>query len=311
MISDKQLARIRALNSKKDGTLKKLKRPPAWLFPNSAERQYRATLYEYTFEIRKLITEILIPTIPGLLIEATIPYPDPVHPKAILDSSNRADDFIDDLNETMAYIEILLRPSQQQTINSAARYGLEIAIFNQRQYEKTIDSVLGIDIFLEEPWLKNQLELFANQNSQLIKNMTDNEMERVSGIVQRGLQEGSSYSSITENIEKSFGITRRHAKLIARDQTSKLNGSLTKLRQQEVGITQYRWLTSGDERVRQTHRVLDGKVCRWDDPTVYLDESTGKWEKRSKIGGTSVHTSQDVNCRCVPIPIIEGLFDGR
>lgn len=311
MVSQSMIDRIRARNTLKNGQLKKLKKPPKWLFPMSVERQYRAALYEYTLKIREVITEQLIPKIPGLLIAATLPYPDPVIPDVTLDSVKRNDDFIDFLNETMAYIQILLLPKQEQTIQKAKRFGLEIAIFNERQYEKTVNSVLGIDVFLEEPWLKNQLELFANQNSQLIKNMTDNEMERVSGIVQRGLQEGSSYESIADNIEKSFGITRRHAKLIARDQTSKLNGSLTKLRQQELGITQYRWQTSDDERVRQTHKVLEGKICRWDDPTVYLNEDTGKWEKRSSIGGTNVHTSQDVNCRCVPIPIIEGLFDGK
>lgn len=310
MVSQSMLSRIRARNTLKNGKLKKLKKPPKWLFPMSQERQYRAYLYEYTFKIRQVITEQLIPKVPGLLIAATLPYPDPVIPDVTLDSVKRNDDFIDFLNETMAYIQILLLPKQEETIQRAKRIGLEIAVFNERQYEKTVNSVLGIDVFLEEPWLKNQLELFANQNSQLIKNMTDNEMERVSGIVQRGLQEGSSYESIADNIEKSFGITRRHAKLIARDQTSKLNGSLTKLRQQELGITQYRWQTSDDERVRQTHKVLEGKICRWDDPTVFLNEDTGKWEKRSSIGGTNVHTSQDVNCRCVPIPIIEGLFDG-
>lgn len=304
------LDRIRARNTNKNGSLKKLKKPPAWLFPNSAERQYTAALYQYTLEIRKVVSEVLLPKIPALLLVATLPYPDPVLPDVRPDSVTRKDNFIDFLNETMVYIEILLQPKQEQTIQKAKRFGLEIAIFNQRQYEKTVNSVLGIDVFLEEPWLKNQLELFANQNAQLIENMSNNEMERVSGIVQRGLQEGSSYEAIAEDIEKSFGITRRHAKLIARDQTTKLNGSLTKLRQQELGISQYRWLTAGDERVRQSHRVLDGKICRWDDPTVYLNESSGKWEKRSKIGGTDVHTSQDVNCRCQPIPIIEGLFDG-
>lgn len=308
MVNKRVLEQIRVRNSTKSGKLKKLKKPPKWLFPLSPERQYRAALYQYTFEIRKVISEVLLPTIPSLLVQATLPYPEPVLPDNRSDSHLRSDDFIDDLNGTLTLIEILLQPSQTVAIQKAAAFGLEIAVFNRIQYQKTVNSVLGVDIFLEEPYLKNQLELFANQNSQLIKNMTDNEIERVSGMVQRGLQEGSTYDSIAENIEKSFGITRRHAKLIARDQTSKLNGSLTKLRQQELGIQEYRWQTSGDERVRATHRVLDGKICRWDDPTVYLNEETGKWEKRSKIGGTQVHTSQDVNCRCVPIPIIEGMF---
>lgn len=307
MVSKAYLDLVKARNSKRNGQLKRLKRPPKWLEPTSAKRQYTARLYEYTFDIRKVITSVIFPKLDKWLAGGTITYPDPVLP-----SDRRGDSLIDDIineiNDALLLIETLLIPSQTAAQQSAIKFGLEIAAFNQMQYQKTMNSVLGVDVFLEEPWLVPQLELYANQNAQLISNMTANEIERVGGIIQRALQEGSSYDSVVENIEKSFGITRRHAKLIARDQTSKLNGSLTKLRQQEAGISQYRWQTSGDERVRADHRALDGKICRWDDPTVYLNEKTGKWEKRSKIGGTNVHTSVDVNCRCVPIPIIEGMF---
>lgn len=304
MVLSTYLKQIKSRLTLKSGKLKKLKRPAKWLLPFSVERQYTASLYRYTFQIRKVISEQIFPKLPRWIDLTTYNYPDPVDVK--IDSI--VDDVIQDINATLVLIDILLRPSQTAAINSAARYGLEIAAFNQRQYQKTMNSVLGLDIFLEEPWLEAQLELFANQNAQLISNMTANEIERVSGIIQRALQEGSSYSSVVENIEKSFGITRRHAKLIARDQTTKLNGSLTKLRQQESGITTYRWQTSGDERVRPDHRVLDGKLCRWDDPTVYFNDKSGKWEKRSTIGGTNVHTSQDVNCRCQPLAEIEGIF---
>lgn len=296
MVSKAFLALVKARNSKKNGELKKLKKPPKWLEPLSVKRQYTARLYAYTFQIRKVITEVIYPKLDTWLLGATVTYPDPVTPDQLPRNDSLIDDIINDINLSLILIERLLAPAQQSAIESAKFFGLEIAAFNQIQYQKTINSVLGIDIFLEEPWLVPQLELFANQNAQLISNMTTNEIERVSGYIQRALQEGSNKESIIENIEKSFGITRRHAKLIARDQTSKLNGSLTKLRQQEAGISTYRWQTSGDERVRQDHRVLDGKLCRWDDPTVYFNEKSGKWEKRSKIGGTNVHTSQDVNC---------------
>lgn len=306
MVSRAYLDMVKARNSKKNGQLKRLKKPPKWLEPLSVKRQYTARLYAYTLEIRRVFTETLFPKIPYWLTGGTLTYPDPVLPEDRKDSL--IDDIIHDINLTFEIIQGILFPYQESAAESAKFFGLEIAAFNQIQYQKTMNSVLGIDIFLEEPWLIPQLELFANQNAQLITNMTTNEIERVSGIIQRAIQEGSSYESVVENIEKSFGITRRHAKLIARDQTSKLNGSLTKLRQQEAGISTYRWQTSGDERVRQDHRVLDGKLCRWDDPTVYFNEKTGKWEKRSRIGGTNVHTSVDVNCRCIPIPVIEGMF---
>lgn len=306
MVSARYLELVKARNSTKQGKLKKLKKPPKWLDPLNAERKYTLELYRYTFEIRKVISRVLIPKLPGWFAAGTITYPDPV-----LDSKRKdsiMDDILAELDALLEIIDEILEPSEEEAIEEAQQIGIEVAAFNQGQYTKTVNSVLGVDIFLEEPYLLPQLELFANQNAQLIQNMTDNELERVSGIIQRGLQEGSSLDSVTKNIENSFGITRRHAKLIARDQTTKLNGSLTKLRQQELGIVEYRWQTSGDERVRKTHRPLDGKICRWDDPTVYLNEETGKWEKRSTIGGTEVHTSQDVNCRCQPIPIIEGIF---
>ncbi len=305
MLSKTFLAMLKQRHTKKNGELKRLKKAPKWLEPLTAERGYTASLYLYTFQIRKQITEHLIPKLPLWLTFGTITYPDPVDP---IKNDDIIDDILSDLDATLDLIEELLIPAETRAIESAKVFGAEVAVFNNRQFEKSVDSVLGVDIFLDEPWLETQLKLFADQNSQLIQNMTENEMERVSGIVQRGLQEGASLESVTENIENSFGITRRHAKLIARDQTSKLNASLTKLRQQELGITRYRWLTAGDERVRQSHRVLDQKICRWDDPTVYLDENTGNWVKRSNIGGTLVNPGTDVNCRCQAIAQFEDIL---
>lgn len=306
MVSRAFLDLVKARNSKKNGELKRLKKPPKWLLPLSVERSYIARSWAYTFEVRRVITEQVIPKIPFWLTGGTLTYPDPTLPEKY---DSLIDDVINSINSTMALVNDLLQARQQSLIDHVLSVGLEVAAFNQSQYSKTMNSVLGVDIFLEEPWLEPQLEIFVNQNTQLIENLTANEIERVSGIIQRAIQEGASYESTVINIEKSFGITRRHARLIARDQVSKLNASLTKLRQQEAGVSEYVWQTAGDERVRADHRALNGKTCRWDDPTVYLDEKTNKWVKRSSIGGTNVHVGTDVNCRCIAIPIIEGMFD--
>jgi len=134
--------------------------------------------------------------------------------------------------------------------------------------------------------------LFSSQNAQLIRSLPEQELDQVAQIIERGLQEGSRFHSMTQSIQERFGITRRRAKLIARDQTSKLNASLTKLRQQELGVEEYVWQTAGDERVRATHRAHDGKKFRWDNPP----KNTG-------------HPGTDVNCRCVAVPVLEGLLD--
>lgn len=312
MLSKTFLKMLKDRHTKKNGELKKIKKAPKWLDALNAERGYIASLYAYTLQIRKTVTEQIYPKLPAWFVITTNNYPDPVEP--VFDSLKNddiIDDIIDSINETIDLIDELLQPAEDRAIESARFFGIQVAEFNEIQYEKSIDRVLEVDIFQEEPWLETQLDLFANQNAELIQNMTQNELNRVSGIIQRGLQEGSSLESVTENIENSFGITRRHARLIARDQTTKLNGSLTKLRQQNLGLQTYQWVTAGDERVRKDHRVLDFKICRWDDPTVFLNEETGKWEKRSRIGGTEVHPSQDVNCRCQPIARYEELFNGN
>ncbi len=144
---------------------------------------------------------------------------------------------------------------------------------------------------MDEPWLNDQLKLFASQNSQLIKSLSEQELERVAGEIERGLQQGERFTDISKSLQKSFGITRRRATLIARDQTTKLNSSLTRLRQEEVGVEEYIWATSLDERVRPTHRANEGKKFRWDSPP--------------KITG---HPGNDVNCRCIARPVLDNLL---
>jgi uncharacterized protein with gpF-like domain len=101
--------------------------------------------------------------------------------------------------------------------------------------------------------------------------------------------------------------------LIARDQTSKLNGQIAKKKMQDVGANIYQWQDSNDNRVRSTHRVLDGKYCTWDDPTVYADTLqdaiAGKWKSRAPIGAVELHPGQDFQCRCWGSPVFNDIIE--
>ena len=284
VVSQNQIDKIRARKTLKSGSLRKLKRPPKWLLPLSKEREYEKDLYSLTFELRQLINDFLMPAVPSMIAEVGIKTPD--GPKG-----ERGDGWMDDLRGIIITIGNLIQPKVESTIVQAGIIGLEISKFNYEQFQKINKNVFGVDIFIDQPWLQDQLTLFANQNAQLINSIPQQELLRVAGDVERGLQEGASLKTITESIKNSFGITRRRAKNIARDQTTKLNASLTKLRQQELGVDSYEWQTSGDERVRESHRLNDGKIFRWDDPP----KKTG-------------HPGTDVNCRCVAIPILEGVI---
>lgn len=84
-------------------------------------------------------------------------------------------------------------------------------------------------------------------------------------------------------------VSASRAELIARDQTLKLNGQMTQMRQQNAGVQSYTWSTSLDERVRDTHEALEGEVFSWLSPPA--------------VG----HPGQDFQCRCVPLPNLPDL----
>jgi SPP1 gp7 family putative phage head morphogenesis protein len=76
-------------------------------------------------------------------------------------------------------------------------------------------------------------------------------------------------------------------KFIARDQVAKANAALVQQRQTLLGVDQYIWSTSKDERVRDSHKSKEGKKYSWDSPPA----DTG-------------HPGEDYQCRCVAIPIL-------
>ena len=97
------------------------------------------------------------------------------------------------------------------------------------------------------------------------------------------------------------------AKLIARDQVSKLNGEIAQLRQRNIGIERYYWRTMTDERVRPEHQSMDGLMCRWDDPSVYSADKGKTWKPRTG-DMVRLHPSEDYQCRCYADPVFDELL---
>lgn len=279
---------------------KKLKKPAKWLFPHNAERKYKRILHKLVRELTYEIRDRLVPAYPELLaeVEATYPnndencaYTDLMHRKS-QNLNMRNDDWASRLRGIFLSIQEFINPKIKETIIEMESIANEISNFNQEQFQKVNRSVFGIDIFVDQPYLTDQLELFSRQNAQLITSLPEQDLLQVAGIVERGLQQGTRFTNVARDIQKRFGITMRRANLIARDQTTKLNSSLTQLRQESAGITHYIWQTAGDERVRPTHRANDGKKFAWDKPPA----QTG-------------HPGHDINCRCVAIPVMEGIIE--
>lgn len=161
---------------------------------------------------------------------------------------------------------------------------------NHAQTTAAINNALGIDVsrFIQSsPSIKESIDAAIIENANLITSIQAQYLDKVRLAVSQAALEGKRSTSVIDDIMEIGNVTESRARLIARDQTNKLNGALTKARQTSLGIPKYIWSTSGDERVRPEHQALDGKTFSWDAPPP------------------EGHPGTAIQCRCQAIPLFE------
>jgi SPP1 gp7 family putative phage head morphogenesis protein len=245
----------------------------AWLFPHTAERNYQRMLTAYVDEFTK----------DGL-----------AHLKEL--ELLRMDGWSDDLTNAILYILQTALTAGQRVIARLPEVYAQVNQFNDRQFRLVVKAGtgleigpsgrlppgsvpfgnvsdprlirarfgVGVDVYRSEPWLAQAQTNWVASNTALIKSIPTQHMERVEQIIRNGVLQGESSKSLAEKIQAQAGVTKRRAILIAEDQIGKANGELTQHRQEDLGIEEYKWTTSHDERVRHSHRERDGKIFRWD-----------------------------------------------
>lgn len=223
-------------------------------YPYVLERKYQRILREYVGNYVKIVRETILARLPDLAKEADRLRPDGLH----------EDSWVTDVTELIQSIRSKLDPQIKKTQKKADDLVNEVSDFNKKDVDRVIRSVVGVNIFTQEPWLKDQLEAFLSQNRALIKGLTDRETEQIQTIALNGLVAGDTAETMGKRIKKRFGITQRRAELIARDQVATMNGVLAGLRQTAAGVTQFIWRTALDERVRELHEEREGEVYDWD-----------------------------------------------
>lgn len=164
-----------------------------------------------------------------------------------------------------------------------------------RQLSLLIEQVTTVNIssILSSESLGDLVTDSISANVGLIKSIPRKFFSEIESIVNNGFQNGYTYRQIQSEILAVGESTKKRAKLIARDQVGKLNGQFNQARQESLGIDGYTWDTSGDERVRDSHRALDGKKFKWNKPPA--------------VG----HPGQEIQCRCAAIPDIDGMLRKR
>lgn len=195
---------------------------------------------------------------------------------------------------------VISQEQRQQLFKAAqANFGKDkgnaVVKLSIREWKKAVKSTLGIDLmddYYTGELYRTMMERWVEDNVALIKTIPQESLGRMRQIVLEGYRNGETTTAIVKQIQRTYSVDRRHAQLLARDQIAKLNGDITQQQQQDAGVVEYVWSTSGDSRVRPSHAALNHKRFRWDDPPV-VDEKTGR----------RCHPGKDYQCRCCALPV--------
>lgn len=159
---------------------------------------------------------------------------------------------------------------------------------HKARYLYEMDRALGTDVsaLLSDPEAAARVRQGVDDSVRLISTLDADLKARLATDIWTGIANGESRGSLRKLILDRGNVSRYRARLIARDQTAKLYSQLSRVRQEDVGITGYTWRTVGDGAVRPDHDALDGTSQIWASPP--------------SIG----HPGDDIQCRCVADPDI-------
>jgi SPP1 gp7 family putative phage head morphogenesis protein len=156
--------------------------------------------------------------------------------------------------------------------------------------------------------LKNELEGSVGvvvkkqikDNAHYIKSMPLDFAERSTKYIAEQQQAGRRSSDIAKDLLNMFPhMSESKTKLIARTESSKASSALTQARSQAIGVNWYVWRTSGDKRVRSSHKHMDHVLINYNDPPspeklIGVKSSLGKYS-----------AGDAPNCRCYAEPVID------
>ena len=141
------------------------------------------------------------------------------------------------------------------------------------------------------------LQATIAENVALIKSIASQHLTQVEGAVMRSVQAGRDLATLAGELEHQYGVTRRRAAFIARDQNNKATATIQRVRQVELGITEAIWVHSGGGREpRPTHLKAGRDRQRYEISKGWLDPAVGKLILPGELP----------NCRCVARAVVPG-----
>jgi HK97 family phage portal protein len=140
------------------------------------------------------------------------------------------------------------------------------------------------------------VDLFARQ-------IVRTQSNAITSLVDKGLQDGQAIPAIANSLSDVFAFSTQRALMIARTESTRAANLGTQRAYSEamaIGIqVRKQWLSARDESVRNSHAALDGQTVGVNEN--FVSESGAEALSPATFGDAS----EDVNCRCTMIPIVD------
>lgn len=144
--------------------------------------------------------------------------------------------------------------------------------------------------FTSNECVEKILEDKARENAKLITKLQADHFEQIEEITKQGIKKGRDLAYIRDELRERLGMDERRAILIARDQTNKITGALSRQRTLDAGIRKAVWQHIGGKKMnRSSHEAMDGKEFDLD------EKEGGLWDPAV---GRDIFPGELVNCNC-------------
>lgn len=212
------------------------------------------------------------------------------------------------LQDITAAIASLTNSPQWQTLalSEALKMTRSLAAENAKTWrEAAVKSQNGTVIYKQlRQELTNNGKFIAlvQRNANIIRSLPNDIAKHVTEHAASQAIAGLRPEAMIEHIRAAApGISETRARLIARTETAKTQAAITQVRSEQLGLNWYIWRTSEDQRVRSSHKHMDGVICNFQSPPS-PEELIGE-QPQGYYG-----PSETFNCRCYAEPIVDPDF---
>lgn len=206
-----------------------------------------------------------------------------------------------------------------KTANSKATDAIKAGVAEQAQlgYYGTFYALEGAENINVPVSILNEnyIEKIVNQpvdgqtlSQRLYKNRDRLAKTTTQSIIQ-GAIDGKGYAYVAKRIADQTESTYKRALRIARTEGGRVSSLATQKAYEDAeqaGVSlQKRWLSTLDKKTRHSHQELDGQTVGIDED--FTSPITGAKGQGPRLLGRA---SEDINCRCTTIAIVDGIEPG-